>query len=125
MIKLLRPPLPPEVKERLYKKKKEVERKMKDQIYERYASELAEVFQRVSQNEGLLKDFLKDILTPKEYKMLVVRWQIVKQLAKGLSQRQIADNLHVSIATITRGSRELLDKKGGFLQVLEKYYGKN
>ena len=86
--------------------------------------ELTEVFQKVSQDRELLKEFLKDILTPKEYKLLGIRWQIVKQLGKGLSQRQIADNLGISTATITRGSRELLDKAGGFTKVLEKYYAK-
>jgi Trp operon repressor len=49
-----------------------------------------------------------------------MRWQIVKQLACGTPQREIAKNLHVSIATITRGSRELLNKKGGFQQVMKK-----
>lgn len=88
------------------------------------AKELVEVFQKIADDEDLMRKFLRDILSPKEYKNLGLRWQIVKQLAKGLSQRQIADNLHVSVATITRGSRELRDKKGGFARVLQKYYGK-
>ncbi len=82
------------------------------------------MLQGVSKDKKLFINFLKDILTPKEYKMLSMRWQIVKQLAKGISQRQIAENLGVSIATITRGSRELLDKAGGFHYVLDKYYAK-
>lgn len=124
MIRLLKPPLPPEVKRKMYEAKREGAKREERQKEDMYMDDLIEVFQKVSQDKGLLKDFLKDILTPKEYKMLVVRWQIVKQLAKGLSQRQIADNLEISTATITRGSRELLDKAGGFTKVLKKYYAK-
>lgn len=119
-----KPQLPPELSKKQYEIKREEAEKKEDKKYDGYAEELVGVFEKVSQDKKLLKDFLKDILTPKEYKILVIRWQIVTQLAKGLSQRQIADNLRVSIATITRGSRELLDKKGGFARVLTKYYGK-
>jgi TrpR family trp operon transcriptional repressor len=92
------------------------ERKQKDA----YAWELVRVFSKIARERELLRAFLEDILTPTEYKEIPTRWQIVKQLARGISQREIAKNLHVSIATITRGSRELLDKKGGFQQVIKK-----
>lgn len=87
-----------------------------------YIRELVEVLQKVSEDKKLLNDFLLDLLTPQEYKELPKRWQIVKLLAKGMPQRQIAKELNVSIATITRGSRELLDLKGGFRKVLKKFY---
>ena len=89
-----------------------------------YTRELLEVLQKISRDKKLLREFLDDLLTPQELKELPKRWQIVKLLAKGMPQREIAKELDVSIATITRGSRELLDKKGGFQQVLKKYYGK-
>lgn len=92
------------------------ERKQKDA----YAWELVQVFSKIAHDKKLLRAFLQDILTPTEYKEIPVRWQIVKQLACGIPQREIAKNLHVSIATITRGSRELLNKKGGFQQALRK-----
>lgn len=63
--------------------------------------------------------FIEDILTPAEFEKIVTRWQIIKQLSKGVPQREIAKNLRVSIAKITRGSRELRDKKGGFWTVLK------
>ena len=87
---------------------------------DKYAWELVSILQKISGSKKLLHAFLIDILTPAEYKEIGVRWQIVKQLAEGIPQRRIAENLNVSIATITRGSRELLDKKGGFHQVLQK-----
>ena len=92
------------------------ERKQKDA----YAWELVQALSKIASDKKLLRAFLEDIFTPTEYKEIPVRWQIVKQLAKGISQREIAKNLNVSVATITRGSRELLNKKGGFWQVLKK-----
>ncbi|KKW09287.1 MAG: hypothetical protein UY44_C0004G0002 [Candidatus Kaiserbacteria bacterium GW2011_GWA2_49_19] len=64
-------------------------------------------------------EFMEDILTPSEFEEIVTRWQIVKQLSKGIPQRGIAKKLVVSIAKITRGSRELRDKNGGFWKVLK------
>lgn len=64
-------------------------------------------------------DFLLDLLSPSEFDDMVARWQIIKLLDAGEHQRDIAKELKVSIAKITRGSRELLDKHGGFGQVLK------
>ena len=89
-----------------------------------YGVELEEILKKVIKSKNLLHEFLFDLLSPTEYKDLAVRWQIVKQLKKGISQREIAKNLHVSISTVTRGSREMLNKKGGFAAVLKKYPSK-
>lgn len=74
----------------------------------------------------LMDGFMEDILTPAEFEDIVTRWQIIKQLSKAVPQRKIAVGLGVSIAKITRGSRELRDKQGGFWQVLKmkKNYAK-
>ena len=95
-------------------------RKERGKEKERYTEELLGVIHKIAGDKDLLKAFFQDILSPAEYKELGVRWQIVKQLAGGISQREIAKNLRVSIGTITRGSRELLDKNGGFWQALRK-----
>ena len=87
---------------------------------EEYTEELIGLIHRIAGNENLLKAFFLDILSPAEYKELGVRWQIVKQLAQGVSHRNVAKNLHTAVATVTRGSRELADKEGGFRQVLRK-----
>jgi TrpR family trp operon transcriptional repressor len=60
---------------------------------------------------GALWDFF---LTPEEKENLAMRYLIVKELIKAEKpQRQIAKDLNVSIAKITRGSNELkrLDKQ--------------
>lgn len=54
-----------------------------------------------------IKKFLHALFTPAEIKSLAARWEIVKQLDRGVTQRKIASDLHVSLCKITRGSKEL------------------
>jgi TrpR family transcriptional regulator, trp operon repressor len=65
--------------------------------------------------EKEMYDFLQGILTPKELLEIPKRLTIVKMLKKGITQHEIAKELKVGIATITRGSKELL--KGSFQNV--------
>ena len=62
-----------------------------------------------------LRIFLEGILTPKELEEIPMRLQIVRMLKKGIPQHQIAQDLGIGIATVTRGSKEL--KKGKFIYV--------
>lgn len=72
----------------------------------------------------LMRDFLEDLFSPAEFNDIVKRWQLVKQLAAEVSQRAIAAHLQVGVAKITRGSRMLLNKHGGFNKVLRKLKNK-
>ena len=63
---------------------------------------------------------LLDILTPQELSSLAERWQLIKKLDAGVSQREIADDLRISISKITRGSRMLQYGGGGFGHFLKK-----
>ena len=60
-------------------------------------------------------DFLQGILTPKELLEIPNRLQIVKMLKRGISHHDIAGKLHVGVATVARGSREI--QKGRFQNV--------
>ena len=60
-----------------------------------------------ARNKGELKELLSALLTPQEYGEIVKRWQIVRLLMKGATQRAVRDELNVSIATVTRGAREV------------------
>lgn len=80
--------------------------------------ELLYVLREIASDEDLFGAFLVDLLTPTERDDLAARWQIVKLLASNTPQRDIAQQLNVSIATVTRGSRALHDSKGGFSRVL-------
>ena len=55
----------------------------------------------------LVEEVLAALLTPSEAHDLSARWELVKRLDQGETQRQIAKELHLSLCKITRGSREL------------------
>lgn len=91
---------------------------MKNNI-EQYKKELVEVIFKIAKDKKLLGDFIKDILTPREFDNIGVRWQIVKRLAKGEHHQSIAGDLHLGVSTVTRGSREMRKKEGGFRRALK------
>lgn len=62
-------------------------------------------------DKQLLEDFLIGVTSEGERKALVKRVEIVKRLLEGQSQMEIAGDLGVGIATVTRGSRELAHKR--------------
>ncbi len=95
---------------------------MNRKVPQKYTDELLEIVQKSAKNKHFLDEFLKDLLTPREYDALVLRWQIVKLLAEGLTQREITEQLHIGIATVTRGSRELHDEQGAFMKLLQPQF---
>jgi len=91
---------------------------MKNNI-DQYKKEIIEVIHKIAKDKILLGDFVKDILTPREFENISVRWQIVKRLAEGEHHQSITENLHLGVATVTRGSREMRKKDGGFRRALK------
>jgi len=85
-----------------------------------YKKELVEIFSKIHGDQKLMAEFLLDILTPVEFETLALRWQIVKKLNKKETHRSIAGDLSLGISTVTRGSRELSNKNGGFHLMLKK-----
>lgn len=85
-----------------------------------YKQELVEVFSKILGDRKLMAEFLMDILTPAEFEGLALRWQIVKKLNKDETHRSVAGDLGLGISTVTRGSRELRNKNGGFHLMLKK-----
>jgi TrpR family trp operon transcriptional repressor len=76
--------------------------------------EFINILIKIKSKEGM-EDFLKGILTPKELLEIPNRLKIVRMLKKGVSQHEIAGDLKVGVATVTRGSIEL--QKGRFKNV--------
>jgi TrpR family transcriptional regulator, trp operon repressor len=70
---------------------------------------LAELAQLLAHTNDprLVEAVLNALLTPSEAHDLNARWELVKRLDQGETQRQIAKELHLSLCKITRGSREL------------------
>jgi Trp operon repressor len=85
-----------------------------------YTQDLIHILYTYAHNEIVLKEFLKDLLTPKEYRDIGIRWQIIKRLVDHEKHRDIARELKIGVGTVTRGSRELSDKNGGFWQIVKK-----
>ncbi len=61
-------------------------------------------------NEEIMKKLLTELFTPSEIKDITLRWQLLKMLAEGISQREIASTLGISLCKITRGSKILKDE---------------
>ena len=58
-------------------------------------------------NPDEMQSFLNEILTKTEQEALSLRWQLLKLLDDGVSQRTIARQLGVSLCKITRGAKIL------------------
>ena len=69
----------------------------------------------------LIRRFLESILTPREREEIAGRWELVKLLSRGESQRHVARRLGMSLCKITRGSRELKKKDSAFKAMLDQY----
>ncbi len=81
---------------------------------------LQEIVRRLAEidDPGLLEKFFREILTPKEVRDLSSRWELVKLLEEGVSQREIARRLHLSLCKITRGSRQLKKPDSALREVI-------
>lgn len=85
-----------------------------------YKKELVDIFSKIGSDKEFVALFLKDMLTPNEVEILALRWQTVKKLNKGETHRNVAGDLGLGISTVTRGSRTLRNKNGGFHKMLNK-----
>ncbi len=65
----------------------------------------AKIASLTASKEGEL--FLMSFFTAKERKTLWHRFQIIELLLKGVSQRDIAEQLGISLSQVSRGSAEL------------------
>ncbi len=62
-------------------------------------------------------NFLLELLTKSEIETLSKRWRILNMLVEGKTQREIAQELKVSLCKVTRGAKILKNKKS----VIKKY----
>lgn len=81
--------------------------------------EIARVLAK-SDDEKLIERFLKSLLTRNEIEEVSSRWELVKMLREGVSQRKISEKLGISLCKITRGSRELKKADSPFKAMIER-----
>jgi TrpR family trp operon transcriptional repressor len=80
------------------------------------SSVLAEI-----KDHRVIKAFFIALFTRSELDKIDLRWELLKMLEQGVSQREIAHKLHISLCKITRGSRELKRKNSVLKRVIRKY----
>ena len=68
---------------------------------------------------------LDGMLTPAEIESFHLRWQLLKLLKSGVTQREIQSRLGICLGKISRGSRMLKYGKEGFTELVEKLIGSN
>lgn len=71
-------------------------------------------------DSNLIYDFLQSLLTEYEVEEIGSRWKLVRLLDEGMSQRNIARALGLSLCKITRGSKELKKDDSPFGKMIEK-----
>ncbi len=52
-----------------------------------------------------IEQFLTEMLTESELSVLSKRWRILNMLSEGITQREIAKELNVSLCKVTRGAK--------------------
>lgn len=67
---------------------------------------------------GLVRDFFRCLFTDSERDDFASRWMIVKEIAGGATQREIARKHGMSLCRITRGARELNKDGSAFAKML-------
>ena len=82
--------------------------------------EIAGVLARTA-DPKLIREFLRSILTEREITEISGRWQLVKMLDQGLTQRTIARRLGMSLCKITRGSKELKKRNSALKRMIDNH----
>nr|WP_319493821.1 YerC/YecD family TrpR-related protein [uncultured Desulfobacter sp.] len=70
-------------------------------------------------NKDELESFFEEIFTPAELSDLSLRWKLLKDLHRGMTQRKIAEKYGISLCKITRGSKVLKKNGSVALKVLD------
>lgn len=70
-------------------------------------------------DEEFLYNFFDCLFTPNEMTDFAKRWQLVKDLDSGVTQREIAKKYNMSLCKITRGSKMLKSSENAFSILLD------
>jgi uncharacterized protein YerC len=96
------------------KPKKELDSKS----YTSAVDQLFQIFQKLGSNPALWKDFLKDLLTSSEMKMVKRRWHVARLLSEGKSVRRVAAEAQVGTDTVMRVWQKIKSGTGGLSKAL-------
>jgi len=65
-------------------------------------------------------EFLRDLLTTPELRTISRRWEIIKKLNEGKTQREISGKLDCGISTVSRANAVLRDGTGALKLILDR-----
>lgn len=82
-----------------------------------YRRQIATAFASITDPEEMEK-FFDEVFTAKEANDITMRWQILKGIYEGESQRKIAAKHGMSLCKITRGSKVLKDENAISAKIL-------
>ncbi|MCQ2574113.1 MAG: trp operon repressor [Treponema sp.] len=82
---------------------------------------LKEICHLIAKNsdEDFLYNFFDCLFTQNEMTDFAKRWQLVKELDSGVTQREIAKKYNMSLCKITRGSKMLKSNDSAFRILLD------
>jgi TrpR family trp operon transcriptional repressor len=84
--------------------------------------ELIKIFTNIKE-ETEMRSFFEEIFTEKERNDVALRWELLKELHEGSTQRSIAAKHKISLCKITRGSKILKDDRSIIKKILVENYG--
>jgi TrpR family transcriptional regulator, trp operon repressor len=85
--------------------------------------EIEKVFAAIKDDKEMIS-FFQEIFTPKEISDLTLRWQLLRELYEGNTQRSIAEKHGISLCKITRGSKVLKRDYSTTRKILDLLYRK-
>ena len=85
------------------------------------SDEIIDVFTSITDEREMYRLF-QDIFTEKEREDITLRWQLLKELHMGNTQRSIASRHRISLCKITRGSKILKEKNSAIKEILNKKF---
>jgi len=83
------------------------------------AEDLAKAFVSVPSAKEMAR-FFNEIFTAAEREDFALRWRLMKMLNSGVSQREIAARLGISLCKITRGAKIIKDENSVTRKILDK-----
>jgi TrpR family transcriptional regulator, trp operon repressor len=83
--------------------------------------ELIDIFARTN-NPREMEVLFREIFTPSEIATLTLRWELLKDLYEGKTQRKIAAEHKISLCKITRGSKILKARDSYLKKILDEHY---
>lgn len=71
-----------------------------------------------AQDQKMMESWLRDLLTPGEIEEIAERINIFAALLEGKTQREVADELGISVTTVNRGAKEMKYGKGAAAKIV-------